>query len=176
MQLQCVCDSNLLFIYAYVGWPRSVHDARVLKNSDLWDNGPQLCGDKHIIADSAYPLQEWLLTPFRRVGLLTREQTNYNIALSSTRVAIERAFGLLKGRFKRLQHINVAGLEHTCNIIMSCCVLHNLCIRQGDMLPEYFDNNEDQEDAVLNALGNVAGVFKRNQIAHRLLHPAANIA
>lgn len=138
--------------------------------------GPQLCGDKHIIAYSAYPLQEWLLTSFRRVGLLTREQTNYNKALSSTRVAIERAYGLLKGHFKRLQYINVAGLEQTCNIIMSCCVLHNLCIRQGDLLPEYFDNNDDQQDAVLNALGNVAGVFKRNQIAHRLLHPGANCA
>lgn len=128
-----------------MGWPGSVHDARILKNSDIFDNGPQLCGDKHIIADSAYPLQEWLLTPFRRVGLLTREQTNYNIALSSTRVAIERAFGLLKGRFKRLQHINVAGLEHTCNIIMSCCVLHNLCIRQGDMLPEYFTSTKTKK-------------------------------
>lgn len=85
-------------------------------NSDLWDNGPQLCRDKHIIADSAYQLQEWLLTPFRRVGLLTREQTNYDIALLSTRVAIERAFEFMKGRFKRLQHIKVAGLEHTCNI------------------------------------------------------------
>lgn len=90
MQLQYVCDANLLFIHAYVGWPGSVHDARVLKNSDLWDNGPQLCGDKHIIADSAYPLQEWLLTPFRRVGLLTREKLI--ITKPSTRVAIERAY------------------------------------------------------------------------------------
>ncbi|XP_062587868.1 uncharacterized protein LOC134249548 [Saccostrea cucullata] len=75
LQLQWVCDSNLLFIHAYVGWPGSVHDARVLKNSDLWNSGPQLCEGKHLIADSAYPLQEWLLTPFRRVGILTREQT-----------------------------------------------------------------------------------------------------
>lgn len=100
---------------------------------------------------------------FRGVGLLTREQTNHIIALSSIRVAIERAFGLLKGRFKRLQHIYVVGLEQTCNIIMSCCVLHNLWIRQGDILPVYFDNNEDQQDAVLSALGNVAGVFKETK-------------
>lgn len=58
LQLQCVCDPNLLFIHAYVRWPGSVHDARVLKNSDLLDNGPSLCGDIHIIADSAYQLQE----------------------------------------------------------------------------------------------------------------------
>lgn len=36
LQLQCVCVPNLLFIHAYVGWPGSVHDACVLKNSDLW--------------------------------------------------------------------------------------------------------------------------------------------
>lgn len=139
-----------------MGWSGSAQDACVLKNSDIWDNGPQLCGDKHIIADSAYPLQELLLTPFRRVGLLTREQTNYSIALSKARVAIERASGLLEGHLKRLQHINVAGIEHTCNIIMSSCVLHNICIRKEDILPEYFDNNEDQQDTVLSALGNVA--------------------
>lgn len=46
---------------------------------------------------------------------------------------------------------------------MSCCVLHNLCIRQRDVSPEYFDNNDDQQDAVLNVLGNVAGVFKETK-------------
>lgn len=128
----------------------------------------------------------WRQTYYRRLSIpttrmatntistcwFTDKGTNYNKTLSSTKVAIERAYGLLKGPFKQLQHINVAGLEQTCNIIMSCCVLHNLCIRQGDILPEYFVNNDDQQDA----LGNVAGVFKRNQIAHRLLHPGTNIA
>lgn len=40
LQVQCIWDLNLFSIHAYVGWPRSVHDTSLLKNSDLWHNGP----------------------------------------------------------------------------------------------------------------------------------------
>lgn len=33
--LQAVCNDQMLFTDAYVGWPGSVHDARVFNNSDL---------------------------------------------------------------------------------------------------------------------------------------------
>lgn len=60
---------------------------------------------------------------------------------------------------------------------MLCSVLHNLCIRQGDILPEYFDNNDDQRRCCRQpSVMHVAGVFKRRQIAHQLLRSDANIA
>ena len=31
------CDHNMFFLDCYCGWLRSVHDARVLRNSDLFD-------------------------------------------------------------------------------------------------------------------------------------------
>ena len=33
--LQGVCDHNMRFTDCYIGWPGSVHDARVFDNSDL---------------------------------------------------------------------------------------------------------------------------------------------
>ena len=105
MNLQAVCTNDLKFIDCYAGWPGSVHDARVLKNSPLYrdaslDPNRLFPGDRHILGDSAYPLKEWLLTPYRDNGHLTQSERRYNFIHSSTRMAIERSFGLLKGRFK----------------------------------------------------------------------------
>lgn len=152
----------------YLGWPGSVHDARVFRNSDLWENGSICCEGRHILADSAYPRQEWVLTPYRRVGMLSREQNNYDKLHSCTRVVIERAFGLLKGRFKRLQHVNVHDLKHVCDIIMACCVLHSICISEGDILPEFYDENDDNLQVPVG-VGNLPGTVKRNLIAQQLL-------
>ena len=32
-----VCDDNMLFTDVLAGWPGSVHDSRVLRNSVLWN-------------------------------------------------------------------------------------------------------------------------------------------
>ena len=38
VQLQAVCDGEKLFNDVYCGYPRSVHDARVLRNSPLYQD------------------------------------------------------------------------------------------------------------------------------------------
>lgn len=58
IQLQCVCDAKLFFTHVYLGWPGSVHDARVFRNSDLWENGSNWCEGRHILHyRSGYLLQ-----------------------------------------------------------------------------------------------------------------------
>ena len=101
VNLQAVCSHDLKFIDCYAGWPGSVHDARVLRNSPLFMDAtadPNLLfpGDKHILGDLGYPLADWLLTPCRDNGHLTEAEHNYNFVHSSTRMVIERAFGLLR--------------------------------------------------------------------------------
>jgi hypothetical protein len=71
LHLQAVCNADMEFIYYNFGLPGSCHDARVLRQSDLWDSGLVL--GNHIIADEAYPLRRWLLTPYRNTGNLTNE-------------------------------------------------------------------------------------------------------
>ena len=111
--LQATCDHELRITDAYTGWPGSVHDARVFKNSDLFqkiqENPENVCpAGSYLLGDAAYPLTEYVITPFRRTGVpFTAEQTNFNFLHSSTRMSIEKTFGLLKGRFRRLKFINV---------------------------------------------------------------------
>ncbi|GFS17661.1 Harbi1_0 protein [Elysia marginata] len=57
----------------------------------------------HLLGNSAYPLQRYLMAPFCINGYLTMLEKKYNSAQSSTRVDIQQAFRLLKGKFRRLK-------------------------------------------------------------------------
>ena len=110
--LQGICAHNLQFLHVVAGWPGTVHDARILRISAVWNICPLWCGpNNHLLGDGAYPLQNWLLKPFRDNGHLTRIQRRFNYHLSSTCAAIERAFGLLKGRFRRLTFLDTKPLK-----------------------------------------------------------------
>jgi len=98
----------LEFTYIFSGWPGSSHDTRVFKNSSLGQtliNCPQEIINKnlHILGDSAFPLLENLMVPYKATHILSEKEKLFNRRLSSTRVVIEQAFGLLLGRFRRLK-------------------------------------------------------------------------
>lgn len=83
------------------GFPGSVHDARVFRNSPLFVDAERnrdllFPGNSHLIGDAAYPLKPWILTPYKDTGRLTRQQQHYNFIHSSTRMVIERSLALLK--------------------------------------------------------------------------------
>ncbi|KAJ1145386.1 hypothetical protein NDU88_011673 [Pleurodeles waltl] len=86
----------------------------------------------HFLAsDSGYPNLSWLLTPVRHPR--TRAEECYNEAHGRTRRIIERTFGLLKAWFRCL-HMTGGSLYYSpkkvCQIIVACCMLHNLALRQ----------------------------------------------
>ena len=166
--LQAVCIHDTSFSHCFSGWPGSAHDSRVLKNSVLWDDGQIACGDKHIIGDGGYPLKNWLLTPYRDNGNLNYEQKRYNFIHSSTRTVIERAFGILKGHFRRLHFIETKDMKTSCNITISCCVLHNICIVHGDNGDEFMEENQGNVDAFVAFDNDEPGVTKRDRIARNL--------
>lgn len=87
--------------------------------------------------------------------------------LSSDRVVIEHAFGLLKGRWRRTQYINTYNLCKSIEIAAASCVLHNFCIRNMDLWDEEATTSnlglENNEEPV-----QTEGQIKRNQIAEEL--------
>ena len=109
--MQAVADHRYCFTDIYIGWPGSVHDARVLKNSELYAKGQngKLLPSTHrtingieiplvILGDPAYPLLPWLMEPFADNCGLTPDARTYNYQLSRARIVIKNAFGRLKGR------------------------------------------------------------------------------
>ena len=111
IQLQAVCDSSMMFTDVYAGWLGSAHDSRVLRNSPLFDSATNnyhatFPGITFIVADSAYALRQWVLPTLKDNGNLTPLQKAYSKRLSRARTTIEQAFGLLKGRWRRLKEVN----------------------------------------------------------------------
>ena len=64
INLQGIVDHEMMFTDYYVGWPGSVHDARVFRNSEIYDlatnsTSEWFPNDSHLVGDSAYPNLTW---------------------------------------------------------------------------------------------------------------------
>lgn len=153
----------------------SVHDARVWRLSEIkqlitQDENKYFDNKYHLVADSAYPLSNYMLTPFRDNGHLNDRQINFNTKHSKTRIVIERAFGMLKGRFRKLKYIYMYNTEMIPLVILTSCILHNICIGNEDAplddnAPMEFDPIEMQLD---NEIVLMDGAQKREIISHLL--------
>ena len=136
--LQAVVREDMRFTNVYTGWPGKVHDARVFRHSPLYHTLQEKCGENHILADSAYPNLPSVLTPFRDNGQLTRVERKYNQVHSGIRSLVERAFALLKNRFRRLKYLDQKDVTTMISTIITACVIHNLCIMSNDELDGNF--------------------------------------
>ena len=97
-----------------------------------------------------------MITPFRDNGHLTADQTKYNKYHSSTRMVIERAFGQLKGRYRRLKYLDVE-VTNVPLIVMAACLLHNLCIIHEDDVEEFIEGVEKEVNGYINIFPARAG-------------------
>ena len=89
--------------------------------------------------DGACPANTCLVKPFPNNLNLSQEQRKFNRFLSSARVAVEHAFGILKARWRCLLSCLDHNIENLLDVIISCCVLHNICQAKGD---SYIDNDD----------------------------------
>lgn len=150
--LQGVVDGKGLFWNVFAGMAGSLHDARVLRLSTLWElatrgnhfpahtrNIGGVSVGYYLLGDSAYPLQNWLLKPFQDTGRLTAEQQTFNRKFSRGRVVVENAFGRLKGRWRCLLKRNDCDLPLVKSMVVTCCALHNLCETHGERYEEEWD-------------------------------------
>lgn len=127
VNLQVVCNARGLFTHCYAGQPGSVHDARVFRRSPVArfleypeQYFPNNC---HLIGDAAYGIHPHMMVPFRNNGHLSMRQKNFNFCLSSTRMAIERAIGELKIRFRiLLDCLPLTDINKIPEFIIACCV------------------------------------------------------
>jgi len=127
--LQAVCDGKLRFTDISTGWPGSMHDARIFRLSSLSHKLKNLSSSGyHILGDSAYPLTKELIVPFKDNGHLSPDQLKFNYIHSSSRNVIERAFGRLKGKWRRLKYLDMVNIHQVTSVIMAACVLHNFVL------------------------------------------------
>ncbi|KAJ8364709.1 hypothetical protein SKAU_G00135400 [Synaphobranchus kaupii] len=146
LQMQAVCDHRGKFLNVFTGYPGSVHDARVLKCSDMYVHHQYPPQGWFLIGDGGYPCIQDPITPYRE-PVQGPVQARYKEQLSRARGVVERAFGVMKTRwrsifFKALEVQNPFAVE----LIDCCAVLHNLCISNDDLLDAAISDHYDDDD------------------------------
>jgi len=174
--LQAVCDATLKFTDIFVGCPGSCTDAKVWRSSPL---GKQLDQDStslipegmHLLGDSAYPLRDYLLVPYRS-RCLSRAKQNYNDKLNARKAAIRQAFGQVKGRFQRLQFFDTLRIDLLSVVVSAACILHNVCIDLEDNCPEFeaddYEGEESDSEAEIGIYDQDEAFQKRDRICAQL--------
>ncbi|KAK7878891.1 hypothetical protein WMY93_030825, partial [Mugilogobius chulae] len=142
INIQVVCDAMCRITHVFANYPGSTHDSFILANSAIpavFQGDPPL--DGWLLGDNGYALRTWLMTPF--ITPETRSELAYNRKHTRTHCVIERAFGLLKMRFRCLDKSG-GTLQYTpqkvAAFFVACCVLHNIAILHGCAM----DLNEDR--------------------------------
>ena len=142
---QVICDADLMFIDCIVKWPGSVHDARILRESDMFDafesnQGRPVRG--LILGDSGYMLRDWLFTPFLNPN--TAKERAYNLHQKSARSTVERAIGILKRRWHCLRRLRLRPVK-ACKVITVCIILHNQARSLNLEVPSDSDSDSDSD-------------------------------
>ncbi|KAE8195680.1 hypothetical protein CF328_g4359 [Tilletia controversa] len=152
INLTAVCDRRSRFIYTLVGWPGSVHDSRAWSVSSIQREPASFFETgQFLVADSAYTNSDIVVTPYKKPLANRLPNRRFNKLLSSIRIDIEHAFGLLKGRWTSLKGLRVRLLNDSqlgvaCMWITACVVLHNILIDQRDLWQSDAEQEEGGEE------------------------------
>ena len=110
-----------------------MHDSRVLRHSSLYQKAEanqiltkpeDIIGNLRVrpllLGDGGYPLSTWLMKPYNFTPALTNTEKKFNKKLSSSRVIVERAFGICKARWRCLLKRLDNKVENVSNVIIAC--------------------------------------------------------
>lgn len=131
--VQAVCDARGRFLFVSSKCAGSTHDSSAFEITSLGRFLSSGCLKEGfwIAADEAYPCSDVLLTPWPS-STLNEEKDAFNFHLSSLRIHIEQAFGMLVNRWGILWRPLRCRLKNASKIFICCAKLHNFSV----------DNNE----------------------------------
>lgn len=90
-----------------------------------------------LIGDATYSHRTCMWVPFKGTKeTLASDRAHWNFIQSSTCMVVERAFGLLKGRWQILLRRIEMRLDHLPALVGACICLHNLCVKHKDFVDD----------------------------------------
>ena len=154
--LIAIVDAKYRVTWASCGYPGNSHDSFIFQSTDVFSNlnsgiYPSIAhreGDINIppllLGDGAFPSHTWLVKPYSHAAL-SAEQKYFNYRFSRGRMVTEGAFGKLKGRWRALFRRCESNVETIKAKTLACVVLHNICIKRGDVMLRHWDLAHDAE-------------------------------
>ncbi|KAA0043338.1 retrotransposon protein [Cucumis melo var. makuwa] len=170
-----VCDTKGDFVYVLAGWEGSAVDSRIVRDAISRENGLQVPKGYYYLCDAGYPNAEGFLAPYRgqryhlqewrgAANAPTNAKEYFNMKYSSARNVIERAFGVLKGRWAILRGKSYYPLQVQCRTILACALLHNLINREMTYCDDVDDEDEgDSTYATTTALEDIKYIETTNE-------------
>ncbi|XP_044278626.1 protein ANTAGONIST OF LIKE HETEROCHROMATIN PROTEIN 1-like [Varanus komodoensis] len=145
MVLQAVVDAKGRFMDVYTGLSGKGRDSCVFWSSPVAEKlskgtfftGPPVMLNgvavrPLVLGSQSFAPQPWLLAPFHSPK--TSKEKNFNYYHSRARLQAERAFERLKSRWCSLHSLLDVEDDLIADVIVVCCVLHNICESRGDVL------------------------------------------
>jgi len=82
----------------------------------------------------------------------------------------------LKGRFRQLQKLPLRDTHFMTRIIIACCVLHNICLNNGDNGEDFYieENIEQNEENEQRNENEYVGNLDRRTLLFREMYPHNN--
>ena len=178
---QGICDTNTRFAVFYVKWPGNTNDIIAYNMSDIchkatagffppWaifvlDEAYSSCGGMHLTPFSIHQLNR----AKRNQKALYFKMLAFNNILSSQRITIGRAFGILVRRWEILWKPITYRLDKIATIVRACAMLHNICVdrwllsrprccvnkvRQWPVVPgqEFVEDPMPEDEAIMERL------------------------
>jgi Plant transposon protein len=160
--LEAVCDHHCYFWHLDYGHAGTNNDINILQSSDFYqsfldgrmselesDAVPFSIADEQfdkmfVLTDGAYPQFDRFVKPLRFPVL--REERKFMEWQSASRKDIERAFGILQGKFHAVARpIQLHSIKEIATMVKCCLCLHNMCVADrvmnGDLEADYDPTN-----------------------------------
>jgi hypothetical protein len=147
INVQVLCDNNLMIRDIVASHKGSTHDSRIFNESTLKNRLERLPGRLHCLGDRGYACERFLLTPIANPR--TAPERRYNFAHSSTRMVVERTFGIWK-RFLPCLSKGLNFVPEKCAVLtVAAAVLYNFArlrneVDDHDIEIDDADNNDYQ--------------------------------
>jgi len=164
INMQAVTNATGHFMWIGGGKPATVWDGNAITDTDFLDTLlPGLPDGYYVICDGGYRADRKLLGPFKRTRggpMLTEPQSKFNYIHSILRGIVEKAFGILKARFRWM----LKGAQYTqpatyVKHFFCAAIVHNMMldeklamsVNEAAAQPSDFDVqiDSDDEDVIL---------------------------
>ena len=134
--------NNQIIDYAS-GFNGSRHDSHCFEETFLYEHHSSLLtAEEWCWSDVAYPLRDWLVSPFKKPNNRSKINKKFNYNLSRIRIRSEHAIGYLKGRFSSLKELRIAirnkkDTRYASAWINACIILHAFAIDEEAYSPDF---------------------------------------
>jgi len=148
LNIQIISLPNLRIVDFSYGFTGSTHDATAwLETKVVKDHEAIFEPGEFIWADSAYPIQTWVVAPYKKPLRDRPENQVFNNHLSILRIRSEHAIGFLKGRFQSLKSLRLnikdeATHKFATYWVAACIAVHSFAM-QCEADEKESDDDED---------------------------------